>query len=168
MPNDKNRPPNEVTDRLFSHHLAYELWMMDVLFPELHSGKYPQHLHNAHVESFHMHARNVWEFFTLSSNCSIDPRWFTQGFSVNENFMDDELVKKINQQMSHITAKRVVGEGQLDQSHWKEIKGAIDAEVKRFESALTPEYKLIWRKPTAVKAGVGGASSQPTIPHSPG
>jgi|GEM_PF-5499085 len=73
MPNDKKRPDKSVTDQLFSHHLGYELDMMDWLFPEMHSGKYAQHLHNSHVESFHMHARNVWEFFTLNSNCSIDP-----------------------------------------------------------------------------------------------
>lgn len=109
-----------------------------------------------------MHARNVWEFFTLNSNCSIDPRWFAQGFTVNSNFMDGELVKKINQQISHLTAKRVIGPGQLGPKEWKEIKDAIDAEVKRYEATLTTEYKAIWRKPSSIQAGAGGASSQPS------
>ncbi|MCA1382713.1 hypothetical protein [Bradyrhizobium sp. BRP23] len=143
MAKGKKRPERAIVDELFSHHLGYELWMLD-------------------VESFHLHARNVHEFFTLNSNCKIDPRWFATGFEVNKGFMNDELVKKINQQMAHLTAKRIIGEGQLDQTHWKEIKDSIDAEVRRFESTLTPEYKSIWRKPRSISAGDGGASSLPT------
>lgn len=83
-------------------------------------------------------------------------------------------MKKINQQMSHITAKRILGKGQLDQEHWKKIKEAIAAEVKRFESALTPEYEAIlapamhysagsWRcKLAAINVRLLGHVSSPT------
>jgi hypothetical protein len=68
-------------------------------------------------------------------------------------------VDKINQQMSHMTAKRIVGKGQLDQEHWKKIKETIDAEVKPFESKLTDNYKKIWRQPTSIEAGSAAAAS---------
>jgi hypothetical protein len=159
----KTQPPSALKE-FWERHLPYEIDMLRELYPELTGRRNTQLIHNAVVESFHTHARNLIEFFVMANNCNFDPRWFTNGFNINQKFIKDTLVHKINQQISHLTAKRTkVGDDQLGEPQWEEIKNSIEGEISRFEAALSTSNKVTWKplQPTHIKTGVGtGASSE--------
>ena len=48
--------------KIIGHHLPYEIQMMRFLLRELTSGNYSAGLHNANIESFTTHVRNIFEF----------------------------------------------------------------------------------------------------------
>lgn len=133
--------------------------MMRELHPEMLSGRYSQLIHNANVEAFLVHARNLIEFFKNKEPCDFDPRLFTKpGYEPNGNFIDSTLEAKINQQISHLTAERTaIAEEQLGPDEWAKIRGTIEAEIERFEKALRPEYEAKWTFNPQIVAVVQGA-----------
>ena len=138
--------------------------MMRELQPELLSGKYSQLIHNANIEAFLIHARNLIEFFKNKAPCNFDPRLFTApDYEPDGNFIDSSLEAKINQQISHLTAERTaIAEEQLGPDQWAKIKKAIEAEIARFEKALAPEYQAKWTfhpRIVAVATGALGATN---------
>ncbi|QOZ77013.1 hypothetical protein XH83_17050 [Bradyrhizobium sp. CCBAU 53351] len=99
------------------------------------------------IECFHLHARNLIEFFKNKDPCDIDPRRFTKpGYEPNGNFIANDLEARMNQQISHLTAKRTDDPTkQLGPKERQEISKAIEAEITRFEKALTPQSEALWR-----------------------
>jgi len=141
----------DVADKFLTRHLPYEVKMMRELYPELNSGKYAQLIHNSNVQSFHVHARNLIEFFKNKPPCDFDPRLFTEpSYQPDGNFIDNLLEAKINQQISHLTAQRTaIAQEQLGPPQWEKILKTIEREISRFEKALKPECKEKW------EAGLG-------------
>jgi hypothetical protein len=140
----KIRKPNAVTsteaDNWLRGHLCYEVQMMRELYRQLDKGAYNQFDRNLHIESYHLHARNLIEFFKNKDPCDVDPRRFTKpGYEPDGNFIDKDLEAKINQQISQLTAKRTDRGDQLRPKQWREISEAIEGEIFRFEKSLTKE-----------------------------
>jgi hypothetical protein len=136
-----------VLKEFFNEHLPYEIEMMRGLYDELSTGSSTWLMHNARIESFHIHARNLIEFFKNKRPCDFDPRLFTHGrYQPNGNFVDNRLEGKINQQISHLTADRTSdATKKLGPRDWAKIKGAVEKEIARWEEALSPEYKAKWK-----------------------
>jgi hypothetical protein len=165
----KIRRPNDVTDAVadefFCEHLPYEIDMMRGMYAELKKGPHSvQLLQNSHIESFHIHARNLIEFFKNKTPCDFDPRLFTEpSYQPDGNFISAGLEAKINQQISHLTAQRTgAQEGKLGPDQWTEIGEAIEEQIERFEKALKAKYKPKWKynKRIYIKQGATSASSQ--------
>ena len=56
---------------------------------------------------FHIHARNLIEFFTDDKQCAIDPRAFTtKDYRIDGNFIPKRLETKISQQIVHLAHER--------------------------------------------------------------
>lgn len=138
--------------------------MLRELHDELSRGTHDQLIHNANIEAFLVHARNLIEFFKNKPPCDFDPRLFTNaGYEPDGNFIDSTLEAKINQQVSHLTAERTaVANEQLGPEEWRKIRSSIETQIKRFENALKPEYKAKWTptpKIIAVKPGAPGPTN---------
>jgi hypothetical protein len=165
----KFRRPSGVTDvvadEFFRQHLPYEIDMLRGLYVELSCGEYSPLTHNAIIESFHIHARNLIEFVKNKTSCDFDTRLFTElPYEPNGNFINLGLEKSINQQISHLTTGRKSVETlKLGPPQWAQIGKAIEAEIERFEKALKPEFRAKWKynQHTYIKVGAsGGASSE--------
>lgn len=160
----KNKVTDEVVEQCFRRHLPYEISMMRELHSELLRGNPSRLIHNANIEAFIVHARNLIEFFKNKEPCDFDPRLYTElGYEPDGNFIDASLEAKINQQVSHLTAERTAVAGQqLGPQQWNEIRSALDAQIKRFEEALKPGYKDKWLepKPTMITQSPPGATNE--------
>ncbi|WP_369723841.1 hypothetical protein AB8Z38_07290 [Bradyrhizobium sp. LLZ17] len=145
----KIRKPNAATESVaeewLRRHLCYEVGMMRQLLPVLAHSPPSQFERNIHIECFHLHARNLIEFFKNKDPCDIDPRRFTKpSYQPDGNFIDKDLEARINQQISHLTSNRV-GAKQLGPSDWRKISATIEAEIARFEKHLTKDAEGHWR-----------------------
>jgi hypothetical protein len=102
--------------------------------------------HNAMVESFLLHARNLIEFYKDRPSCDFDPRMFTNAsYQLNRDFIPEQLAARINRQVSHLTAKRISQSAdELGPRDWALILRALEEELGRFAKALTKEYADKW------------------------
>jgi|SRR5580700_7177197 hypothetical protein len=147
----KIRKPNPKTDalamKMLGHHIPYEVNMLRALFEKLTSPSPDKLTRNAFIESFHMHARNLIEFFKDDDQCVVDPRRFTASdYQIEGDFISRNLETKISQQIVHLTAQRVDNDGlKLDNKERNETIAAIDKQIARFEKNLTPENKMVWQ-----------------------
>jgi len=151
---------DETIEAFFVRHLPYEIDMMRGLYQEITSGKHTRLIHNANIESFHIHARNLIEFFKNKEPCDFDPRLFTiPAYEPNGDFISRSLEAKINRQISHLTAGRTsVPEEQLRPTEWTDIGTTIEKEIARFENALRPEYRNKWKYDQPIWINVGSGS----------
>ncbi|MGJ4940691.1 hypothetical protein ACQR1W_08980 [Bradyrhizobium sp. HKCCYLS1011] len=133
--------------KMLNHFIPYEVGMMRALFERLSAGSPSQLQRNAEIEAFHIHARNLIEFFTNDKQCAIDPRTFADSsYTVNGNFIPKKLESKISQQIVHLTHERTdVEKDKLSDSERGETLRFIEAQIRRFEKALKPEWQQGWR-----------------------
>jgi hypothetical protein len=122
--------------------------MMRQSYLELKAGAFNQYARNVQIEVYHLHARNLIEFFKNKDPCDVDPRRFTlQGYEPDGNFIDNELEKKINRQISHLTAQRTTDtQEKLGPDQWSRIEASIEKQVTRFDAALTEQAREFWNK----------------------
>jgi hypothetical protein len=134
--------------KMLGHFVPYEVAMMRALHRKLQAGSPTQLDRNADIESYHVHARNLIEFFTDDIQCAIDPRAFTTtAYRIDGNFIPKKLETKISQQIVHLTHERTdVTADKLSDEERDRTTKAIEKAIKRFENALRPEWRLIWRK----------------------
>ncbi len=93
--------------KMLGHFIPYEIGMMRALHRRLASGSLSQLCRNAEIESFHIHARNLMEFFKNDKQCAIDPRTFTsKNYRIDGDFISKKLETKISQQIVHLTHER--------------------------------------------------------------
>jgi hypothetical protein len=165
----RQKKPKNITaaqkKEFWEEHLPYEIDMMRAIFPIAFSGSPSQAVHNAMVENFLLHCRNIIEFFKYNPPCDFSPAFFTDGtFKINKTFVNAKLYDKINQQISHLTAERTrLNKDKLGPSEWKTLKGQIEGEIARMEKSLAPSARSSWKynKPAIMNPGPGtGASSQ--------
>jgi hypothetical protein len=86
---------NELATKMLGHFIPYEICMMRALHNLLSAGSTSRLSRNAQIESFHIHARNLIEFFKDDKQCAIDPRTFTTNeYQVNGNFIPTRLERR--------------------------------------------------------------------------
>lgn len=126
-------------------HLPYEITLMREAYKlALVASPWPQH--NCHIVAFLNASRNLIEFFKNKPSCDFDPRMFTRStYELEKRFLRDSLLPQINNQISHLTSKRTqVLADKIGEKLWSEIHGDLEAEISRFDKALTDEYRKIW------------------------
>lgn len=148
---DKVRQADPATGGLaktmLSHFIPYEIGMMRALHKRLSAGSPTQLQRNAEIESFHIHARNLMEFFKDDKQCAIDPRAFTeQTYRVQGDFIPKKLENKISQQIVHLTHERTDAEkDKLSDDERDQTVQHIEKQIDRFQKALKPEWRQLWR-----------------------
>jgi hypothetical protein len=155
----------EQKKEFWEEHLPYEISMMRAIYPFALQGSPSRALHNAMVETFLLHCRNIIEFFKYNPPCDFSPLFFTDGtFKINKTFVNAKLYEKINQQISHLTAERTaLNKNKLGPNEWQLLEKQIEGEIARMEKALTQDAKKSWKynQPTTVNSGAGtGSTSQ--------
>ena len=101
------KPAPHLKEEFFNEHLPYEISMLRAAY-DLARANRPASEHNALVDSFLMHARNLIEFFKDRPGCDFDPRMFTNAsYQLNRDFIADQLSARINAHVSHLTTRRI-------------------------------------------------------------
>jgi hypothetical protein len=135
---------------MLGHFIPYEVGMMRALYKKLQGGASRTQLdRNADIESFHMHARNLIEFFTDDVQCAIDPRAFTtKDYCVDGLFISKvskRLESKISQQIVHLTHERTdVTADKLSDDERRLTILAVEKEIERFQKKLQCGWRQIW------------------------
>lgn len=139
------KPAPHLKDEFFTQHLPYEISMLRATY-ELARASRPAAEHDALAESFLMHARNLIEFFQDRPSCDFDPRMFTIGsYQLNKDFVAEQVLPRINRQISHLTVKRTAREAdKLGPRDWALILRALEEEISRFTKALSRDYAAKW------------------------
>lgn len=133
--------------KMLNHFIPYEIGMMRALHKRLSAGSPSRLQRNAEIESFHIHARNLMEFFTNDKQCAIDPRTFTEEtYRVQANFIPKQLENKISQQIVHLTHERTDTEkDKLSDDERDKTVEFIEKQITRFDQALKPAWRQFWR-----------------------
>jgi hypothetical protein len=133
-------------EAFFSEHFPYEIGMMRYAYEKIVAGNFDQGDHNAMIETFCIHARNIIALFKTHESCDFDPRYFVKpDFRINTQFIKDGLLSKINNQISHLTKGRTeLNQKKIGPEDWKDIFDSIQTEIARFEAALVDERKSVW------------------------
>jgi hypothetical protein len=160
------KPAPHLKEEFFTEHLPYEISMLRATY-ELARAPRPAAEHNALVDSFLMHARNLIEFYKDRPSCDFDPRMFTNAsYQLNRDFVADSLVARINRQTSHLTAKRISNAAdELGPRDWALILRALEEETSRFAKAMTKDYAAKWllhQQPAAAPKVAPSAASPPS------
>jgi hypothetical protein len=139
------KPAPHLKEEFFTQHLPYEIDMLRATY-ELARTSRPAAEHDALTESFLMHARNLIEFFQDRPSCDFDPRMFTTGsYQLNRDFISDQVLPRINRQISHLSVKRPSRDAEkLGPRDWALILRALEEEISRFTKALTRDYAAKW------------------------
>jgi hypothetical protein len=160
------KPLPEQKKEFFEEHLIYEITLMREAY-KLALAPKPWAEHNCHIVAFLNASRNLIEFFKNKPSCDFDPRFFTKStYQLETRFLRDSLLPLINSQISHLTSKRTrVMKDKIGEKLWKEIHEELEAEITRFEKALSKEYEDTWKLkpgPTLAVAPTSDQSSAPT------
>ena len=147
------KPAPHLKEEFFTHHLPHEIEMLRATY-ELARAARPPAEHEALVESFLLHARNLIEFFQDRPTCDFDPRMFTAGsYRLNRDFVADGVLPRINRQVGHLTVKRTTQEADRPGPRdWALILRALEEEIARFTKALRRDYAEKWSPQQQPKA----------------
>ena len=139
------KPAPHLKEEFFNEHLPYEITMLRAAY-DLARANRPASEHNAMVDSFLMHARNLIEFYKDRPSCDFDPRMFTNAsFQLNRDFIADSLATRVSAQISHLTTRRISqAADELGPREWALILRALEEETARFAKALTKDYAAKW------------------------
>ncbi len=121
---------------MLADFIPYEIGMMRALYKRLVAGASSQLCRNAEIESFHIHARNLMEFFKNDKQCAIDPRAFaTEDYQIAGNFIPAKLESKISQQIVHLTHERTdIEKDKLSDAEREQTLQYIEQQVCRSRS----------------------------------
>jgi hypothetical protein len=151
----------EIFKDLIREHIPYEVRMLRVTFvclalPSMTLLVNPLVV-NSFLESFCIHARNLFEFFD-------EKRPVAKGYAAARHFAEvtyepfprgrvsEKKIGLLSKQIAHITYDRTVKqEEKLGMPHFVEFVRAIDDELQNFEAHLKATYKELW--PPDMKEG---------------
>ena len=68
---EANHKIDSLAKKMLGHFIPYEIGMMRALYKCLAAGSVSQVCRNAEIESFHIHARNLMEFFKGDIQCAM-------------------------------------------------------------------------------------------------
>jgi hypothetical protein len=118
------------------YHLDYEIWMLD----ETSRRHYVDEVvNNALIESFCLHARNLFEFFAEEApQYTQDYRPFSH-ISMRER---KAILRKLNVHVTHVKSQgRATNDAdKITDRHRAEIRNILSDEITEFRSHLRPEY----------------------------
>ena len=139
------KPAPHLKEEFFTHHLPHEIEMFRATY-ELARAARPAAEHEALLESFLMHARNLIEFFQDRPSCAFAPPMFTSGrYQLNRDLVADTVLPRLNRQIGHLTVKRTTQEtDRLGPRDWALILRALEEEIARFTRALSKDYAAKW------------------------
>jgi hypothetical protein len=127
-------------------HVPYEIAMMRLTHEALFGGAVRRGTvcYNACIESFAIHARALIDFF--NGRKGGDAADYTRGYTP---FVGGQVRKtltdKLNQQIAHITEKRVNSdEEKLNTQDIQDLRLLLDAEIASFVRCLLPTYSDVW------------------------
>jgi hypothetical protein len=143
-----NSKTEKLAKKMLGHFIPYEVGMMRALHRRLAAGSPSRLCRNADIESFHVHARNLMEFFKDDKQCCIDPRTFTtRDYRVQGNFIPKKLEDKISQQIVHLTHERTdVEADKLSDAERDQTLKCIEKQIERFEKELQPNLRPLWQE----------------------
>jgi hypothetical protein len=146
--------PQQMIDML-DEHLPYEISMMMAMHDQA-QGPLDQLTGNVVIESFCIHARNLFEFFIKTSNGGEKNNYaFARAFvpkfvefkDPNAKSAEERLFRKICAQISHLSFNRVKGNdpNKLRTDHEvPEVKRLSGAEIAEFVRQIPPDHKKHW------------------------
>lgn len=138
--------------RVAAHHLQYERAMLEFTGTRLTQKPPPVNLDYAvMMESFLIHARNINEFFYSQEMYSEKKKKVLADDVIAEDFFDpqkswakpqanrlpDDLLQQINDQLSHLTYARKVG--QYGDWHFADIQQRLISLIDSFIQEVAPE-----------------------------
>ncbi len=118
------------------YHLNYEIWMLEETCKKGHDDEVVK---NALIESFCIHARNLFEFF------SGEARLYTQSYQpfahISKNSREG-IVTKLNVHVAHVQFQgRVTNDAdKINDRDRARILNILSDEIKQFKNYLRPEY----------------------------
>jgi hypothetical protein len=138
-------------EAVLKEHLPYELDMLEQSFLRLHSegaDELDKLIKNALVETFWVHARNLFEFFKQCPSSEhtrgiVSAQDLAPGYErlkeKSENFTG-----RVNDQITHLRYERV-SKDKFNEYEMLRAKEAIEREFKRFQKKLIdPDYLTVW------------------------
>jgi hypothetical protein len=138
----------ENSDRdLFERHVLYEVWMLNETRKLIELGEANVVRHNANIESFCIHVRNLIETFTSKKNGVAKAKSFTHPQYVPWEGCGapTDLSGKISREISHISRVRPTLEAEkINRSMQKKMFDAIAVEIMNFRAHLKPEFLNVW------------------------
>lgn len=141
-----NSETRDLATKMLGHFIPYEIGMMRALYKRLEPGSSSRLCRNSEIKSFHIHARNLMEFFKNDAQCAVDPTTFTtKDYRVEGDFIPRKLEAKISQQIVHLTHERTdVDEDKLSDDERTQTSNFIEKQIERFEKSLKPALRPIW------------------------
>jgi hypothetical protein len=151
--------------KMLRHFIPYEIGMMRALHKRLSAGSPSRLQRNAEIESLHIHARNLMEFFKNDKQCAVDPRTFTETtYRVEGDFIPKQLENKISQQIVHLTHERTdVEKDKLSDDERDKTVQHIEKQIERFEKALKPAWRPSWQEGLQAMNFDGPTGPEPTF-----
>jgi hypothetical protein len=169
-------PPQPQLPQEFTKGLPYEIDQLRGCYDRLiaSSGQSDVVIHNALVESFATHARNLAEFF-LGKRNAMDPKRFTASSYSPDRSSADALYKQICVQISHLQeGGRATTDAEKFNATAPEVISLLETEIKHFTDSLRPEIKTAFKcetQPATVAAlptaSATNAFSSTTLAHKP-
>jgi hypothetical protein len=134
-----------IRDQLMREHVPYEIAMLRATLDALSAVEWPPLFRNILIESFAIHARVLIDFFNGKGGS--DAKHFVNATYVPfaAGKVPDRLTRKLNQQVAHITERRVSGAtDKLNGEDMIELRVLLDAEIAEFLRRMTPHYRALW------------------------
>jgi hypothetical protein len=132
----------DATPEFLREHYLYEVNMMRATFAALQQRQ-PQHLGNALIESFALHARILMDFYLPKArgDDAIAAHFTATGCFVGHATagMPPELRQKINKQITHLTYARV-NASKLNQRDRLILLRLVELDHAAFTLAVSPEF----------------------------
>lgn len=153
-----------MSDQL-THHLSYELWMLEQTLRRLAAGQSDTVITNALIESFCIHARAIIEF--LQDPAGDKARLYVLPGQYRPFSSEPKAVNtyktRLNKQIAHLDkdGRHIVDSGKIDGAERMAIYELLRSEYPRFLACLRPEFASKAPKaPSALSISV--------LPSSPG
>jgi hypothetical protein len=154
-------------------HLPYELEMLDAAYRDCQvrrdlTDPDQRYQHNAAIEFFWLHARNLIEFYRGTGTGDAKAADFMVGriqveLDLQKTNGNVRLLDLMNEQISHLKYARKKSEDEKLNEHDRNlIKRHLDRAQKEFIEALKAEASEIWNKPDHVADLTLAASAIPT------
>jgi len=141
---------------ILERDLPYELDMLERAFQFIVQDELADHpeiifFRDMAFETFWVHARNVSEFMAQPRNVNATgvaaARDFTEEQSDMRYKLDERLINKINDQITHLRYERPPNDsGKLNTHDMERVYAALNSVVKEFETRLSTDARDLWEQ----------------------
>ena len=142
-------------------HLSYELLMLRHTLTEITK---PHRIldWNAFLESFAVHARNLYDFLTNSDDCrNFKAQDFINGFKAAKDDNTISMFLRLHSQVFHLGKSRPIEQAEkANVDHAKQVIAWIEKNFTTFISGLAIEYDSKWNSDNADPSKVMSSAKQ--------